>query len=152
MTWVLELRQKMSMHTQVILQPECFKSRLYSSTSLLRVFISCSSRCRKVIPVNVSVFRYHSFLDCYTVPKLGALIFQGVAAALSKTTQRNASSEQKPASFWQWHENYWICHAFLLEVKGSFETSLDATGWKSKYSYSSSKILRTLKINYYFLI
>lgn len=28
--------------------------------------------------MNVSVFRYHSFLDCYTVPKLGALIFQGV--------------------------------------------------------------------------
>lgn len=78
MTWVMEIRQKMSMYTHVILQPECFKSRLCSSMSLLRVFISCSSRCRKVIPVNVSIFSYHSFLDCYTVPKMGVLIFQGI--------------------------------------------------------------------------
>lgn len=25
------------------------------------------------------------------------------------------------ASFWQWHENYWICHVFLVEARGSFE-------------------------------
>lgn len=93
------------------------------------------------------MFSYHSFLDCDTVPKFGVLVFQGIVAASSKTTQRNAVSEQKPASFRQWHENYWICHVFLIEVRGSFETS---TWIKSKYSYSSSTIIQYWRKTIYF--
>lgn len=86
------------LHKQVILQPDIFKSCPLICV-FQRIFTSDSSSCIEVIAVDVSMFSYHSFLDCYTVPKFGVLVFQGIIAASSKTTQRNAVSEQKPASF-----------------------------------------------------
>ncbi|EAX08972.1 hCG2011770, partial [Homo sapiens] len=37
-----------------------------------------SSSCIKIIAVDANSVSYHSFLDCYTVPKFGVLISQRI--------------------------------------------------------------------------
>lgn len=78
MTWVNgDKRRNGHLHKKVILQPTIFKSRLYYC-AFLRILMSHSSRHIDVIGVTVSMFSYHSFLDCYIVPKFGIPSFQGI--------------------------------------------------------------------------
>lgn len=46
-----------------------------------------SSECRKVTAVDAARVSYHSFLDCYTVPKFGVLSSHGISEHLQDVTE-----------------------------------------------------------------
>lgn len=55
--------------------------------------VSSSGR-RKVTAVDAARVSYHSFLDCYTVPKFGVLSSHGISERLRKATEIDVVSEQ----------------------------------------------------------
>lgn len=53
-----------------------------------------SPECRKGTAVDAARVSYHSFLDCYTVPKFGVLSSHGMSEHLWEATRIDVVSEQ----------------------------------------------------------
>lgn len=53
-----------------------------------------SSECRGVTAVGAARVSYHSFSDCYTVPKFGVLSSHGISEHLQEVMEINVVSEQ----------------------------------------------------------
>lgn len=70
---LMEIREEMAIYTN---SPVSLNQDSTPLCALLCIFTSVSSRCTDVVAVDVSIFSYHSFLDCYPVPRFGVPILQ----------------------------------------------------------------------------
>lgn len=101
-----------------------------------------SSKCTKVVRVDVSVFGCHSFLHCYTVLDLEFWYFRWSCSIL-KDNPRYVVSEQKHqvlSDAMTWKLLNLQC---LLKVRGSFETS--CSSMKSSLLTLVTRLLSTMK-------